>query len=306
MQELVILSGKGGTGKTTIVGALAALWQKVILVDCDVDAANLHLITRPAVRSRHIFRASRKAEIDRELCTDCGLCLDYCRFNAIKMSGDSQSGELSFHIDQLDCEGCGLCAHICPEQAIALNTVDTGEWFLSETRFGPMVHGRLAPAQGNSGMLVSLLRSKAGEIAANGGFSLTLVDGPPGISCPTIASLTGADYALFVTEPSLSAFHDLRRVIELAVHFKVPGGVFINKYDINEKVAAEIESYAREHEVAVLGRLTYDKVATAAQLGKETIVECAQPQFGEQLEKLHHNLTAELKRIARLKQTQIV
>lgn len=297
MQEVVILSGKGGTGKTTIVGALAALWQNVILVDCDVDAANLHLITRPVIRDRHIFRASRRAVINAEDCTACGLCLDYCRFEAIKTNGDWPLSPSGFRIDPLGCEGCGLCARICPDQAIEMQMFDTGEWYLSETPFGPLVHGRLAPAQGNSGMLVTLLRNQAAEIATGGEFSLTLVDGPPGISCPTIASLTGSSYALLVTEPSLSAFHDLRRLIELITHFRVPAGVLINKYDINEQITTEIEDYARSHGLAVLGRLAYDRDVSRAQLQKRTIYEFARQLFGAQLQELRRKLTLELKRI---------
>ncbi len=298
MQDLVVLSGKGGTGKTTIVGALAALWKNLILVDCDVDASNLHLITRPDIKEEHSFTATRKAVIDPALCTGCDICVDFCRFGAIHRDpGLISEGDAGYRIEQLSCEGCGLCTHICPVAAIEMQTVETGKWYLSETPFGPLVHGRLAPAQGNSGRLVALLRSEASEVAAGGGFALTLVDGPPGISCPTIASVTGAAYALIVTEPSESAFHDLRRVVDLTRHFRVPTGICINKSDINPEISSRIEDFARERGLKALGRLIYERSVTKAQIERQTIVEFAENALTSQVRSLHERLSEELDRV---------
>lgn len=295
MQDLVVLSGKGGTGKTTIVGALAALWENLILVDCDVDASNLHLITRPDIREEHPFTANRRAVIDPALCIGCDICVDLCRFDAIQYDpGLISDVDAGYRIEQLSCEGCGLCVHVCPAAAVKLQTVQTGKWYLSETPFGPLVHGRLEPAQGNSGQLVALLRSKASEVAAGGGFTLTLMDGPPGIGCPTIASLAGATYALIVTEPSESAFHDLRRVLDLTRHFRVPTSICINKSDINEVVSSDIEAFAAEHKIRVLGRLRYDESVNQAQINHQTLVEFANNGVVKQIRTLYERLVQEL------------
>jgi MinD superfamily P-loop ATPase len=295
MQNLVVLSGKGGTGKTTIVGALATLWERLILVDCDVDASNLHLIIRPEIKEKHSFSGSKKARIDTTLCTGCNICFDYCRYDAIRYDQRLvTSADAGFRIDQSACEGCGLCSHVCPEKAIELSAVESGKWYLSDTRFGPLVHGRLSPAQGNSGRLVTVLRDKATEIAGNGEFYLTLMDGPPGIGCPTIATLAGVDYALIVTEPSQSAFHDLRRLAELIEFFKIPTGICINKSDINEAVSSDIEAYAAEHDITALGRLVYDKSVNQAQINNQTLVEFATDGVVKQVRSLHERLVQEL------------
>lgn len=295
MQSLVVLSGKGGTGKTTMVGALAALWQPSIIVDCDVDASNLHLITGPKLREQHSFSGSKRARIDNAICNGCGICLDYCRFNAIRYDQRLvTSDDAGFRIDQTACEGCGLCKYLCPEVAIETCDVESGEWYMSDTRFGPLVHGRLYPAQGNSGRLVTVLRDRAAEIAGNGDFALTLMDGPPGIGCPTIATLTGTSYALIITEPSQSAFHDLRRLAELIKYFRIPSGVFINKSDINEAVSSEIEAYAVDHDIHVLGRLGYDGTLNRAQINNQTLVEFASDKVVGQIRSLHEKLIQEL------------
>jgi MinD superfamily P-loop ATPase len=298
MQELVVLSGKGGTGKTTVTGALAALWLRVVLVDCDVDAANLHLITRPQVRREYSFTASSRANVDMAKCNQCGICLDYCRFKAIGTDGDS------FYVDQLACEGCALCSHICPEKAIELHLVESGKWLVSDTPFGPLLDGRLAPAQGNSGKLVTLLRSKAQELARSRDIELTIIDGPPGIGCPTVASITGASYALIVTEPSQSAFHDLLRVIELIRHFGIPIGICINKCDINADITEEIEGFALESGIRVLAKLPYQTAVTRAQTEKRTIVESTDGELVDQIAYLHDGLVRELKQLRERKLAQ--
>jgi MinD superfamily P-loop ATPase len=291
MTELVIVSGKGGTGKTSLVGALAALSRDKVLVDCDVDAADLHLILKHKMRESTKFIASSRASIVPEKCTACGLCLDYCRFDAIKHEPDSDSpnGE-RYWIDELACDGCGVCPRFCPEEAIDFKETVSGEWFLSETSYGPLVHARLGIAQSNSGKLVSLLRKKAKSLAVEKQLDLIIVDGPPGIGCPVIASITGAGFVLIVTEPSLSAFHDLERLWELARHFGIPAGLCINKYDINPELAARMETFAQDKKIKMLGKMTYDPVVTKAQVAGTTFVEYTHNGVSAQVKALWNNL----------------
>jgi MinD superfamily P-loop ATPase len=303
MQDVVVLSGKGGTGKTTVVGALARLCESTILVDCDVDASNLHLITRPEIKEEHSFMASHTATIDPAHCIACDICLDFCRFNAIyRLPEHPAEGDEGYRIDRLSCEGCALCKHICPADAISMQTSETGKWYVSDTPFGPLVHGRLGPAQGNSGRLVTLLRNKAKELFESVGFELTLIDGPPGIGCPTIASLTGSDYALVVTEPSLSAFHDLRRVIELIHHFRIPAGVCVNKADVNSGLSDEIDDYCREVKADILGHISYSITAIQAQMDWAFSTE-----FGERLwaAEMLQVKTKLMERLERIRSTRV-
>jgi len=291
MTELVIVSGKGGTGKTSIVGSISALAEKKVLVDCDVDAADLHLILNNELKRTHDFIASSKAEIIEDKCTDCGICQDYCRFEAIK----ERDGH--FRIDQYSCEGCGVCVHFCPEEAIDFKQVVSGQWFLSETRHGPLVHARLGIAQSNSGLLVSHLRKLAKELAERKNYELIVVDGPPGIGCPVIASITGADYLLIVTEPSLSALHDMERLLELARHFHIPVGICINKYDINPQISVRIEEYALKNGAMIMGRISFDPKVTEAQVAGTTFVEFADNGTADEVKSLWQNLKSELARI---------
>ncbi|MEW6187046.1 MAG: ATP-binding protein [Thermodesulfobacteriota bacterium] len=271
IKEICVLSGKGGTGKTSLVGALAALVPHKILVDCDVDAPDLHLLLTPEIKSREEFLGGKKAVIIPELCTECGRCLEVCRFEAVSEG---------FRVDPTSCEGCGVCVHFCPFGAIDFPPAVCGEWFLSETRFGPMVHAQLGAGQENSGLLVSLVRGKAQDLAETKGLPLILIDGPPGIGCPVISSLTGADGVLIVTEPTLSGLHDLNRVLELAAHFKIPGMVLINKYDLNQEMTEKIEAYCREKELALAGRLPYDPIVTEAMIQGKTIPEASKNGLG--------------------------
>jgi MinD superfamily P-loop ATPase len=211
MKQITVISGKGGTGKTTILASLAALVKRAVLVDADVDAADLHLLLKPQVRRREPFVASQVALIDPEKCDPCGKCAEACRFEAIR----------DLQVDPISCEGCGVCFHVCPRGAILMKEVQSGEWFISQTRYGPMVHAKLGVAQENSGKLVTLVRKEAQRIAREGGYPLILIDGPPGIGCPVIASLGGVDAVLVVTEPSLSGIHDLERVLGVSRHFQV-------------------------------------------------------------------------------------
>ena len=221
MKEVVVLSGKGGTGKTSIVGSFAALAKSKVLVDCDVDAADLHLLLQPARRERHEFWSGQTAFIAEDRCTQCGLCQELCRFKAIK----------DFRVDPISCEGCGFCSRICPTEAITMKENLAGHWFISDTRYGPLVHAQLGVAQENSGKLVATVRQQERQMAEKEVADYIISDGPPGIGCPVISSLTGANLALLVTEPTLSGIHDLERVLGVCRHFGVPALVCINKYD---------------------------------------------------------------------------
>ncbi len=264
MKELVIISGKGGTGKTSLVSAFAAMPQQKAICDADVDAADLHLIMAPDVKARHDFRSGHTAVIDHEICTHCGTCNGLCRFDAI--SDD-------FTVDPTACEGCGVCHYFCPEDAIDFPLNTCGQWFVSDTRFGPMVHAALGIAEENSGKLVTLVRREASKLAEKLDLPLLITDGPPGIGCPVIAAIGGASSVLIVTEPTVSGIHDMQRVVELAAHFKVPTMVSVNKYDLNTDLTAKIESHSRKRGLFLAGNIAFDPVFTKAMVAGQTILE---------------------------------
>ena len=259
MKEIVILSGKGGTGKTSLVGSLACLADNKILVDCDVDAADLHLLLDPKVRSRHEFRSGVKAGVVGDRCSGCGVCVDLCQFEAITLLQQAR-------IDSVRCEGCGVCAHFCPEQAIVLEENYCGNWFISDTRYGPLVHAQLFAGEENSGKLVSFIKRQARELAEATGVDLILIDGAPGIGCPVIASLSSVDMVLAVTEPTLSGWHDLERVLDLADHFRLQSFVCINKWDLYPEMAETIEGACAQRGVEVLGRIPFDPIVVTCQV----------------------------------------
>lgn len=269
-RELVIISGKGGTGKTSLMGSFAALADDPILCDCDVDAADLHLLTDPEVKESGLFSGGLTAEIDQDKCTNCGLCKQECRFDAIIKQ--EQDGKFIFRIDEIECEGCGACNIVCPEDAVDLQEAVNGEWFVSDTRFGEMSHAKLGIAEENTGMLVTLVRENAEEIAYVKSANM-LIDGAPGTGCPVIASLTGSDYALVVTEPTVSGIHDMERVLDVADHFSIETGIVINKSDLNEEMTKRIEKIAEDRSSEVLGKIPYDDRFTEAQMRGLTAVE---------------------------------
>lgn len=271
MKELVVISGKGGTGKTSVVAAFASLASNKVLADCDVDAADLHLVLQPEVRSRHEFRCGHEAAINPQTCKGCGFCLSQCRFEAIQPVV-AKAG-IVYRVEPLACEGCGVCVDVCPAKAIDFPERLAGEWCLSDTRHGPMVHARLGIAAENSGKLVSLVRQQARRLAQNENKDLVLVDGPPGIGCPVIASITGASLVLIVTEPTLSGQHDLKRVAELARHFHIPTVACINKWDLNPGMSEAIEASALALGAKPLGRIRYDRAVTAAQVAGKSVLE---------------------------------
>ena len=282
MKEIVVLSGKGGTGKTSIVGSLAALVRRKVLADCDVDAADLHLLLNPEEKTRNEFWSGQLAHIDEDKCTECGLCQELCRFDAIR----------DFQVDAISCEGCGFCSHICPSEAVTMRECMSGYWFISDTRFGPLVHARLGIAQENSGKLVSVVRQQARQIAEEQDLNYIISDGPPGIGCPVISSLSGAELALLVTEPSLSGLHDLDRVLGVCRHFNVPALVCINKYDLNEDNTRQIESQCLSQGMEVVGRVPFDNVVTESIVQGVPVVEYSRGVVTQEIEKMWHKLSS--------------
>lgn len=279
MKEIVIISGKGGTGKTSLTGAFSSLAENAVLVDCDVDAADLHLLLKPTVTQRTDFYSGHQARIRRADCIDCGACLAHCRFEAVKMTPPRGP----FTIEPALCEGCGVCVEFCPVKAIDFNESLCGEWYISETRCGPMVHARLGIGAENSGRLVSLVRTEARKLAQEKNLDLVLIDGPPGVGCPVIASITGADAVLVVTEPTLSGKHDLNRVLDLAAHFSIPANVCVNKWDINPEMAEMIEHEARNRDAKILGRVSYSGEMTQAQIAGQTIPEYSDGKLTQEI-----------------------
>jgi MinD superfamily P-loop ATPase len=291
MKEVVVISGKGGTGKTSLTASFAVLADHPVIADCDVDAADLHLLLSPRVSERHEFRSGHEAVIRQADCIACGACLAYCRFEAVRMNGQG-AGEATFSVDSLSCEGCGACVRFCPTQGIDFQERVSGEWMISETRCGPMVHARLGVAAENSGKLVSAVRREARRIAEEKGCPLVLVDGPPGIGCPVIASVTGASLVLVVTEPTVSGEHDFERVLSLARHFSIPAAVCVNKWDLNAEMTERIENKAYQAGARAVGRIRYDRTVTLAQMQERAVVETDGPA-AEDVRHIWDNLSLE-------------
>ncbi len=281
MKQIVVISGKGGTGKTVITGAFAALAEKKVMADCDVDAADLHLLLNPKIKQTHVFKSGFTAYINKDLCTQCGKCISLCRFNAI--SDD-------YIIDSVSCEGCAFCSFICPEKAIDMKENTSGEWFVSDTRFGPLVHAKLGIAEENSGKLVATVRQKAHEMAKENNYDWVIIDGSPGIGCPVIASLSGTDCAVVVTEPTLSGIHDADRVIKVVQHFKVPVKLVVNKYDLNEEMTEKIENYCRNKSIPVIGKISFDESIVKAMVEAKTIIEYNDSKAKEDIINIWNNL----------------
>jgi MinD superfamily P-loop ATPase len=263
IKQLAIVSGKGGTGKTTIAAGFASLAKDKVLVDCDVDAADLHLLLRPRVLKQEKYYGGRSPRVDLDKCTQCGLCTEVCRFDAI------ENGV----VDYVSCEGCGFCSHVCPEDAIAMEEAFSGDWFVSDTPYGPFVHARLGIGEENSGKLVTVVRKKAMEIANERNLGLILIDGPPGIGCPVTASLTGVNLILAITEPTLSGIHDLERILKLAEHFKIPSAVCVNKFDINFENTDRIIAYCEKNGSTLVGKIPYEPKVVEALVNKKTVME---------------------------------
>ncbi len=287
MKELVVISGKGGTGKTSIVASFAALADNAVLGDCDVDAADLHLVMAPEIVKRTEFSGGSRAKINPDNCTSCGKCMELCRFDAVKCDDASDAkAEKTYSIDPIGCEGCGVCAWFCPSDAIEFGPVTNGEWFVSDTRCGPMVHAKLGVAEENSGKLVSVVRDHAREIAEDRKCDFVIIDGSPGIGCPVIASITAANVVLVVTEPTLSGMHDLERVTALTKHFGIETLVCINKWDLNADIASQIEAKCVESGIKVAGKVRYDRGVTDSQVQRKSLVEFKQDGAAKDVKEL--------------------
>lgn len=271
MKSVLFLSGKGGTGKTSLAGAFAFLAKEKVLADCDVDAANLHLLLDPKITSEGNFQGIKLAVKDNEKCTFCGKCREVCRFQAI---------DENFTIDSYMCEGCGACAYVCPVDAITLLLVDCGRWYTAQSRLGPLASAELYPGEETSGKLVSLVKEKAAGLAKETKVETLLIDGAPGIGCPVIASVSGVSAVILVTEPSLSGLHDLERILGVVRHFGIAAYLVINKADINEKVSEKIEAFAAAEQLPVLGRIPYDRKVTEMMVVGKSAVEDAESLAG--------------------------
>jgi MinD superfamily P-loop ATPase len=297
MKELVVISGKGGTGKTSVVAALATLAGRCVLADCDVDAADLHLIFEPKVIRRVDFTGGSKARIKSGKCTACGKCEELCRFDAIYFDGPGNDRvSRTFRVETTVCEGCGVCVDYCAENAIKFAPAVCGQWFVSETRCGLMVHAKLGIGAENSGKLVTQVRRTSGQVATDQGLELVLCDGSPGIGCPVIASLTGASLALFVVEPTVSGVHDFCRVAQLTAQLNVPSLLVVNKADLNVEVADQLEATAVKHGIVVAGRIPYDRAVTQAQIARRSVVEVSDGPAATAIRSLWNTVNAHLRK----------
>lgn len=284
MKELVIISGKGGTGKTSITASFAALAKNPTLADCDVDAADLHLLLEPQKLATHEFVSGHEAIINQEKCTQCNICYDVCRFEGILL----EDGKVS--VDPYSCEGCKVCVEFCPADAIDFPESVCGEWYESKTRYGTMIHARLAPAAENSGKLVAQVRQAAKEAAEKANSDPILIDGPPGVGCPVIASVTGTTAILIVAEPTVSGEHDMERVLKLSVHFEIPALVCVNKWDLNPEVTERIEATALKAGAKIMGRIPYAKIFTDAMVNGQLVVDHPETDAAQSIKKIWENI----------------
>jgi len=283
MKKIVVLSGKGGTGKTVFTGSFAVLAENKVMVDADVDAANLHILLHPDIRQKALFKAGVKAKIDEEVCVRCDRCREVCRFDAI--SAD-------YRVDEFACEGCGACEIVCDADAVRLDESVSGEWFVSETECGFLVHARLHPAEGNSGLLVSEIRKRAESIAQERRLNLILIDGPPGIGCPVIAAVTGVDASLVVTEPTLSGMHDMERVVDLCRRFGVPTFVCVNKSDLNEDNTKAIKEWCGTEGLPFLGEVRFDRTVPESVAAAKPFVAFSDNETAEQIRNIWKKVQA--------------
>jgi len=281
MKQIVIISGKGGTGKTLLSACFAVLVDNKVMADCDVDAANLHLLLHPEIQETHSFFGLDKAKIDPEKCTGCGECEPVCRFDAI-----SEVQEGDFVVDRVSCEGCTVCSLICPAEAIHMEETKAGEWYVSRTPYGLFVHAKLGIGEENSGMLVTEVKKNAKDLAEKNGEDLVILDGPPGTGCPVIASLSGTDIALVVTEPTPSGIHDMKRVIQVAHHFGIKTACCVNKYDLNLSNTDQVQDWCDKRSIPLLGKIPYDESVTASLMQGVPFVEHTQNSTADAIKTL--------------------
>lgn len=283
--EIAVISGKGSTGKSSISAALATLSEKVVLADCDVDASNLYILFNPDIEGEEIYIGSQKAVIDYSKCINCGLCIEYCKFDAIYYS------DQKITISPINCDGCKLCSRICPNKAITMIDNDKSRMYYGSFRNGKMVYGKLAPGEENSGKLVNIVRDKAKKLAKANNINTIIIDGPPGIGCPVISTITGVDYVIIVTEPTLSGLKDLQRTLELTTKFNLNTVIIINKFDLNIKITEKIENFCKKSNIKIIGKLAFDPQVVAAMINCKSIIEW-QPvsDLSSQIKLIYNNL----------------
>lgn len=267
--EIAVISGKGGTGKSSISAAFATLSQQVVLADCDVDAANLYILFNPTHEEEQVFVSGQKAVINKDICTNCGECIDYCRFDAIS----EMNGEVS--ISETLCDGCKLCSRICPSEAINMVNEDKSRMYAGSFRNGKMVYGRLSPGEENSGKLVNMVRNKAKQLSKDQQLETIIIDGPPGIGCSAISTITGVDHVVIVTEPTVSGLHDMKRALEITSNFKLKTWVIVNKFDLNTDLTHQIESYCQQRNISVVGKFPFDRLVVDAMVNCKSVIEFA-------------------------------
>lgn len=294
MKQITVISGKGGTGKTVLTASFAALAKNKVMADCDVDASDLHLLLHPRIKETHDFKGGMKAILDGDKCIGCGECIGVCRFDAISEESQ-QDANNKVVIDPVACEGCQVCAFICPAGAIRMEENLAGEWYVSGTGYGPMVHARLGIAQENSGKLVTVVRQNARDIAQRDGLELVIVDGPPGIGCPVIASITGVDLVVIVTEPTISAISDLKRVLGLTQHFNIESNVIVNKHDLNADNTEGIEDFCRQQGIQIAGRLPFDKVFTESVILGKPVTEHSNSNLANEIKGIWERIRTRVK-----------
>jgi MinD superfamily P-loop ATPase len=277
MREILVISGKGGTGKTSLTAAFAHLSGSKIICDLDVDTPDLHLLLQPRHEREVEFHAGNEARVETEGCISCGICEEMCRYNAIRQEDDT------FIVDPIRCEGCKVCVAFCPEKTISFPEKHCGAWYVSSTRFGTMVHAQLFPGEENSGRLVSLLKIEAKKLAKENNIDCILSDGAPGVGCPVISSLSGANFVVLVTEPTPSGRHDLERVAALCDHFRVRAGVIVNKADLNVDETESIEQYCREKDYPLLAKISHDPLVTEAMVKGVAVTELGETGVGQEI-----------------------
>jgi len=265
--EIAVISGKGGTGKSSITAALASLHQGTLLADCDVDAANMHILFNPEIEHEEVYIGAETAMIDYDKCTNCGLCSRYCRFDAISFV------DMKITINEVFCDGCHLCANVCPEKAIKMVKSDKSRLYSGNYRYGKMVYGILAPGEENSGKLVNMVRDRAKQLAEELSIPNIIIDGPPGLGCPVISTITGVNHVIVVTEPTQSGLHDLIRTLQMTKEFHLKTWVIINKYDLNYDMSDKIEEFCNSENIEVLTRISFDKDVVNAMVECKTIPE---------------------------------
>jgi MinD superfamily P-loop ATPase len=288
-KQVAIISGKGGTGKTTLSGSLSVLFDNLIIADCDVDSSNMHLILKPKINETIQYKAGHKAEIVENKCIGCGKCQEVCRYDAISKKKDGK-----YTVDPFACEGCKACVLVCPTKAVDFVLNHPGDYYTSDTKYGPFVHAELKPGEEMSGGLVAQVRKRALKMAVDERKATVIIDGAPGIGCPATSSLTGTDYAVLVTEPTVSGIHDMERMMEVIKHFKIPFSVVINRFDMNMDKSKEIEKYCQQNNIKILGKIAFDEKVNVANSNERPVVELQDSKAADAIQSIFRKLENEL------------